>query len=153
MTNKKCVLPEGSERKVHKGYEEVLVPRTKQKPMGPNEKLVPRSAIPAWAAEAFPDYVKSLNRMQSRLYPCAFESDENLLLCAPTGAGKTNVALLTVLHEIGKHRKEDGSFDLESFKVGWWSYEHELQLLTDGGVWLLDYLHCPYEVAGCRDDG
>eukprot|EP00730_Choanoeca_flexa_P002247 TRINITY_DN10972_c0_g1_i1.p1 TRINITY_DN10972_c0_g1~~TRINITY_DN10972_c0_g1_i1.p1 ORF type:complete len:1796 (+),score=582.18 TRINITY_DN10972_c0_g1_i1:116-5389(+) len=117
MTNKKCVLPEGSERKVHKGYEEVLVPRTKPKPMGANEKLVPRSAIPEWAQTAFPDYVKNLNRMQSKLYPCAFGSDENLLLCAPTGAGKTNVALLTVLHEIGKHRKEDGSFDLESFKI------------------------------------
>ena len=124
MTNKKCTLPEGSKRKTHKGYDEVMVPRRQPRPMGPNEKLVPRSAIPDWAASAFPSYVKELNRMQSRLFPCAFESDENLLLCAPTGAGKTNVALLTILHEIGKHRRDDGTFDLESFKVsfGCWCW-------------------------------
>jgi hypothetical protein len=27
-----------------------------------------------------------------------------MLVCAPTGAGKTNVAMLTMLHEIGLHR-------------------------------------------------
>ena len=37
------------------------------------------------------------------------ESDESLLLCAPTGADKTNVALLTMLHEIGEHVNEDGT--------------------------------------------
>ena len=45
------------------------------------------------------------------------ESDENLLLCAPTGAGKTNVALLTMLHEIGKHVNEDGSINADNFKI------------------------------------
>ena len=30
-------------------------------------------------------------------------NEENLLICAPTGAGKTNVALLTILHELSKH--------------------------------------------------
>ena len=29
---------------------------------------------------------------------------QNMLVCAPTGAGKTNVAMLTMLHEIGLHR-------------------------------------------------
>ncbi|KAK6029208.1 Sec63 domain protein [Ostertagia ostertagi] len=46
----------------------------------------------------------------------ALNSDEHLLLCAPTGAGKTNVALLTILHEIGKHLNEDGSVKLDEFK-------------------------------------
>ena len=27
-------------------------------------------------------------------------SAENILMCAPTGAGKTNVAMLTMLHEV-----------------------------------------------------
>jgi pre-mRNA-splicing helicase BRR2 len=45
------------------------------------------------------------------------ESDENLLLCAPTGAGKTNVALLAMLHEIGKHVNEDGTINADMFKI------------------------------------
>jgi replicative superfamily II helicase len=33
----------------------------------------------------------------TQLYESALNGDDNLLLCAPTGAGKTNVALLTIL--------------------------------------------------------
>ena len=40
-----------------------------------------------------------------------------MLVCAPTGAGKTNVAMLTMLHEIGLHRLPDGSIDTASFKI------------------------------------
>ncbi|MFN9905728.1 MAG: DEAD/DEAH box helicase [bacterium] len=35
--------------------------------------------------------------MQSEVYKSAFKNDENLLVCAPTGAGKTNIALLAML--------------------------------------------------------
>ena len=42
---------------------------------------------------------RSLNRIQSRIYGAAFGSNENLLVCAPTGAGKTNIAMMAVLHE------------------------------------------------------
>jgi pre-mRNA-splicing helicase BRR2 len=45
------------------------------------------------------------------------ESDENLLLCAPTGAGKTNVALLTMMREIGKHINPDGTINTDDFKI------------------------------------
>ena len=37
--------------------------------------------------------LKTLNRVQSKLYPIAFGTDEPILLCAPTGAGK--VCLVT----------------------------------------------------------
>ena len=40
-----------------------------------------------------------------------------MLVCAPTGAGKTNVAMLTMLHEIGLHRRPDGSVDTAAFKI------------------------------------
>ena len=46
--------------------------------------------------KAFPSYT-TLNRMQSIVFPVAYHSRENLLISAPTGAGKTDVALLTVL--------------------------------------------------------
>jgi len=118
MANKKCTLPEGSYRKQQKGYEEVFIPPLKVKPLEANERLVPIAEMPSWAQRAFKGVkFPTLNRVQSRLYQTAMFSDENLLLCAPTGAGKTNVALLTILHEIGKHVKEDGSVELDKFKV------------------------------------
>ncbi|KAL0064659.1 Pre-mRNA-splicing helicase BRR2 [Marasmius tenuissimus] len=115
MSNKKCKLPEGSFKRAKKGYEEIHVPAPKSKPTAAGEN-VPISDMPAWAREAFT--VKSLNRVQSKLYPIAFGTDEPILLCAPTGAGKTNVAMLTVLNELGKYRDEaTGTFDLDAFKI------------------------------------
>jgi antiviral helicase SLH1 len=35
--------------------------------------------------------------LQSIVFPIAYKSNENMLVCAPTGAGKTDVAMLTVL--------------------------------------------------------
>ena len=86
MSNKKCKLPEGSFKRSKKGYEEIHVPAPKQKPLAPDE-LVPISALPEWAQQGFSG-MKNLNRVQSKLYPVAFGTDEPLLLCAPTGAGK-----------------------------------------------------------------
>ena len=54
---------------------------------------------------------------QSRISKAALESDENLLVCAPTGAGKTNVALLTILREVGKHVNDDGTVNVQDFKL------------------------------------
>ena len=58
-----------------------------------------------------------MNRIQSRMVKASLESDENLLLCAPTGAGKTNVALLCILREVGKHVMPDGRINVEEFKM------------------------------------
>lgn len=116
MSNKKCKLPEGSFKRSKKGYEEVHVPAPKPAPLKDGE-LVPVTDMPTWAQEAFKGN-PTLNRVQSRLYPVAFGTDEPLLLCAPTGAGKTNVAMLTVLNELAKHRDErTGEFDFASFKI------------------------------------
>ena len=61
--------------------------------------------------------MNKLNRVQSKMCDAALYSSENILLCAPTGAGKTNVAMLTMLNILGQHRKADGSLDLSSFKI------------------------------------
>ena len=58
----------------------------------------------------------TLNRIQSIVYEAAFNSDENLLICAPTGAGKTNIAMLTILHEVKKHVHK-GVVRTDEFKV------------------------------------
>ena len=59
---------------------------------------------------------KSLNRIQSIVYDMAYNTNENLLVAAPTGAGKTNIALLTITHEIRNNIKED-VLKKDSFKV------------------------------------
>lgn len=41
------------------------------------------------------------------VFDTAYYSNENLLICAPTGAGKTNIALLTVLRAINQHTDHD----------------------------------------------
>ena len=116
MSNKKCQLSEGSFKKQFKGYEEIHIPPSTPKPFEMNEKLVKIEEMPDWSRIAFEGF-KSLNRVQSRLYPTTLLSDENVLLCAPTGAGKTNVAMCCILREVGKHISADGSIDLNSFKI------------------------------------
>ena len=59
--------------------------------------------------------MSTLNRVQSRVFPSAFKTDDNLLICAPTGAGKTNVAMLTIAREIGKFAV-DGAVDQDRMK-------------------------------------
>ena len=85
MSNKKCKLPDGSFKRTKKGYEEIHVPAPKSKPIVQGEN-VPITALPEWARPAFT--VPTLNRIQSKLFPIAFGTDEPILLCAPTGAGK-----------------------------------------------------------------
>lgn len=41
--------------------------------------------------------VVHLPPIPTQVYHAAFKTSENLLVCAPTGAGKTNVAMLSLL--------------------------------------------------------
>ncbi len=88
MGNKKCQLPEGSFRKQKKGYEEVHVPAYKHKLLE-NQVLVPIDELPRYVQPAFEGY-KTLNVIQSAVHKAALESDENLLICAPT-VSKTQI--------------------------------------------------------------
>ncbi|PWN50035.1 Sec63-domain-containing protein [Violaceomyces palustris] len=115
-TNAKVRLPEGSFKRTKKGYEEIHIPAPVKKSI-PESDLVAISSMPFWAQGAFSG-ATTLNPVQSKCYPVAFGEDEPMLLCAPTGAGKTNVAMLTILRELGKWRDEDsGEFDLNAFKI------------------------------------
>lgn len=114
MSNEKCSLPPGSYKLTKKGYEEVYIPALKY--TGDDRPNVKISDLPNWAQPAFAGF-KELNRIQSRVFHCAFETPENMLVCAPTGAGKTNIALLTILHQMGLYRKKNGEFDLTKFKI------------------------------------
>ncbi|KAH9288103.1 hypothetical protein KI387_032220, partial [Taxus chinensis] len=108
-------LPQGSIRKNFKGYEEVRVPATETAPMKPGEKLIEITSLDGFAQTAFEGY-RTLNRIQSRIFPTAYNSNENILVCAPTGAGKTNIAMIAVLHEIKQHIK-NGILHKNEFKI------------------------------------
>ena len=60
--------------------------------------------------------MNKLNRLQSKMLDAAFTSAENLLLCAPTGAGKTNVAMLTMLNVMSQYLNA-GVVDAKAFKI------------------------------------
>ena len=94
-------LPPGTEREVKEGYEKVTIPAPVR------ERAMLRSRINldvvlgsdtderlAFAGTA------SLNPMQSAVFDAAYNTRENLMICAPTGAGKTNVAMLTVVSHL-----------------------------------------------------
>ncbi|CAL4954921.1 unnamed protein product [Urochloa decumbens] len=115
MAKKNCSLPPGSFRTSHKGYAEYHVPALKPKPYETGEKIVKISDLPEWAQPAF-EGMSALNRVQSRVYDTALFKPDNILICAPTGAGKTNVAVLTILQQIGLHMK-DGGFDNTKYKI------------------------------------
>lgn len=116
MANKECKLPAKSAIIKKKGFQEVHIPCQKPPKFAPGERLVPIGDLPSFAQKAFAG-MKSLNRVQSRVYETALKSPHNMLLCAPTGAGKTNCALLTILREIGLHTNQDGSINLNAFKI------------------------------------
>jgi activating signal cointegrator complex subunit 3 len=108
-------LPSGTKRTVHDKWEEVIVPAAGNPPPTDIAPPVPIAALPDWAQLAFRG-MPQLNRLQSKVYKTAFETSENLLICAPTGAGKTNVAMLSVLHCMASHM-EDGVILPDKFKI------------------------------------
>uniref|UniRef100_A0AAR2JZQ8 U5 small nuclear ribonucleoprotein 200 kDa helicase n=1 Tax=Pygocentrus nattereri TaxID=42514 RepID=A0AAR2JZQ8_PYGNA len=81
-----------------------------------HQTLVAIEKMPKYAQAAFEGF-KTLNRIQSKLFKTTMETDGNLLVCAPTGAGKTNVALMAMLREIGKHINMDGTINVDDFKI------------------------------------
>lgn len=99
---RKYALPVGSSRKDHEKYEEYSIPAAKVGTLGFGQKLVQISDMDGLCQRTFRGY-QSLNRMQSLLYPVAYKTSENMLICAPTGAGKTDAAMLTILHAISKN--------------------------------------------------
>ncbi|KAG7195644.1 DEIH-box ATPase [Scheffersomyces spartinae] len=119
MTQSKLKLPPGSFQKNKKLYDIISIPPPTPPPQSEDEELVKISMLPQWAQCVFPaNETLSLNRIQSKVYPSAFQTDENMLLCAPTGAGKTNVAMLTMLRAMDNFRTEkDNKFNIHKFKI------------------------------------
>ena len=95
-----------------KGYTTVHIPAKMAQPKA-DEKLLPGRArlllrccgrvlnaldclvttLPEWARDAFPG-MKTFNRIQSRVFETAFKGTDNMLMCAPTGAGKFHLIVI-----------------------------------------------------------
>ncbi|KAI4303767.1 hypothetical protein MLD38_039362 [Melastoma candidum] len=108
-------LPQGTLRKHYKGYEEVIIPPTPTAEMKAGEKLIEIRELDDLAQAAFHGY-KTLNRIQSRIFHSVYNTNENILVCAPTGAGKTNIAMIAILHEVQQHFR-DGFLHKDEFKI------------------------------------
>ncbi|CAK7269185.1 Putative steryl acetyl hydrolase mug81 [Sporothrix epigloea] len=125
VTGKRYALPQGSTVYEREKYTEYYIPAGSKGALGPGQRLVNISDLDGLCRGTFKGY-KALNRMQSLVYPVAYKTSENMLICAPTGAGKTDAAMLTILHTIGQYALpspvEDASVndftvDTDDFKI------------------------------------
>lgn len=91
-------LPKGSTKYTTHDYEQYNVPSESANPVTSSSEWqrTPISALPDYVQSLFAETTDSLNVIQSKVANAVLNSDTNILLCAPTGAGKTNVALLAL---------------------------------------------------------
>ena len=112
----RATVPQGTRRLTYETHDEIVLPPTSQYNAA-TAPIAVAASFPAWAVAAFPG-VTDLNAMQSKVYDCAFHSDENMLVSAPTGAGKTNVAMMAMLRAIDAARSPTtGAIDGHNLKM------------------------------------
>ncbi|KAH7340050.1 Sec63 Brl domain-containing protein [Pyrenochaeta sp. MPI-SDFR-AT-0127] len=99
---KKYALPPGTNHHDDNLYEEYEIPAVPVGTVGVRRSLLEIKDLDGLCQRTFKGY-KSLNRMQSLVYPVAYKTSENMLICAPTGAGKTDAAMLTILNTVAKN--------------------------------------------------
>eukprot|EP00795_Rhopilema_esculentum_P017649 gene17649-9293_t len=111
----KILLPADIIKQTTPEYEEVSIPPTRSKPPKNTDNFVKIEHLDEIGRLIFKSF-KKLNRIQSIVFDMAYNTNENLLVAAPTGAGKTNIALLTIGHEIKNNIKE-GVLKKDEFKI------------------------------------
>ena len=103
----KLLLPEGFTRKTQDNYEEYSIPILSSSEETQNflkqfKRLV-ISECDEFIQNGFKGF-ESLNLIQSTVFPTAYlQNNQNMLICAPTGAGKTNIAMLSILNILKAH--------------------------------------------------
>lgn len=116
FTGKTYTLPMGSTRESFEKYEEVNIPKSEKRNSTAPNIFIPVKELDFLCQGTFKGY-KTLNRMQSLIYDVGYNTNENMLVCAPTGAGKTDVALLTILHTIKQFISENENLDEETLNI------------------------------------
>ncbi|SCW02100.1 LAFE_0E14180g1_1 [Lachancea fermentati] len=120
FSGQKFVLPSGSTRHSYQSFEEIIIPISDGGvKLSDKAKEIQVSDLDVYCRSVFS--YSTLNKIQSLVYPVAYETNENMLICAPTGAGKTDIALLTILNTVKQFSsiKEDGGIDIlyDAFKI------------------------------------
>ncbi|KZC07318.1 Activating signal cointegrator 1 complex subunit 3 [Dufourea novaeangliae] len=115
VSGQKIMLPENVAREDTNTKEEVRIPIPELQEINVSYKPIKISTLDDIGQMAFSG-IEELNRIQSIVFDVAYHTNENLLICAPTGAGKTNVAMLTVIHQIKQHI-EQGQLMKNQFKI------------------------------------
>ncbi|CAF0861832.1 unnamed protein product [Brachionus calyciflorus] len=128
IAGSRILLPENIQRTDTNSFEEVFIPAVDsisladpQKFKNTNEEICLREFIKICDLDdlgkiAFKGF-KTLNRIQSIVFETAYNTNNNLLICAPTGAGKTNIAMLAICNEIRKHFQQGGVLRKDQFKI------------------------------------
>lgn len=105
LNNNKVYLPIDSSRKSYDDYEQITVNKMEKAEFVPKEKLISIAEnFDVIGRIAFSNCTH-LNPIQSIVYETAYKTNKNMLVAAPTGSGKTNVAMMTVLKELKNHFK------------------------------------------------
>ncbi|KAL3084609.1 hypothetical protein niasHT_035608 [Heterodera trifolii] len=115
----KMALPEGSTSRKMEHWDEIFIPA-----LGAGNKAFlnsfPRIRIDTMdeLGQRFFDGIESLNVIQSQVYDRAYNSLDNLLICAPTGAGKTNIAMMCAAKTIKDNLdSKSGRINKNAFKI------------------------------------
>lgn len=116
VAGSKLYLPESAQRTDNKMYEEICLPaNTTLTDLKVGDDRIQIADLDEIGKLAFKG-IKELNRIQSVVFERAYHSNDNLLICAPTGAGKTNVAMLTIINTIRLHT-DQGVIHRDQFKI------------------------------------
>ena len=135
LRSKSLKLSKNIIEKTGQGYKEIIIPPAQRELNSKKIKQFPVSSLPSWMYSAFQikETIKNnegkkhqnikfitekFNEIQSKVLPTVLNTDENLLICAPTSSGKTNIALLSILRLISLYRNEStGVIDIKNFKA------------------------------------
>lgn len=101
VTGRKYALPEGSKMSEKEKYTEYYIPAGRKGTLGPGQSLVKISDLDGLCRGTFQGYT-ALNRMQSLVYPVAYKTSENMLICAPTGAVGFGTSFISAISELIK---------------------------------------------------
>ncbi|KAI6105687.1 Sec63-domain-containing protein [Pisolithus sp. B1] len=113
-------IPQSGAKHSLPDYLEYVVPPATAVPKRPSERQIAVSELDDLAKGSLAGYTH-LNRVQSIVYPTAYGSNENILIC---WSGKTDVAMLTILRVLDQHRGPSTrelptppTIDRDSFKI------------------------------------